>query len=292
MFDLPEMKTLASQMRAALPGRHIASVEIAEQRPQWLWLTHPPEEYVRRMVGATIGPATADGHWLRLPLEPAQALLLGDFGGRVLLNPPGAKLPKWHLRLGLDDGSALTITVQGWGYVALLSPEEEAAFQPYQHRGISPLDPRFTREHLAHLLSTREDYVRKPIKSFLVHDPNVGGIGNGMLQDILYRAQLHPRHRVCDLSEDDVARLHAALRETMALAVDQGGRDTERDLHGQPGGYTPLMDRRATGTPCPRCSAPIEKISLLGGSCYLCPACQPWEPTPPPPRKSKEAATS
>lgn len=293
MFDLPEITTLAAQMRSALPGRRVTSVEVAAQRPQWLWLTHEPAEYVQRMVGATIGPATADGHWLRLPLEPDQALLLGDLGGRVVLHPPGATLPKKrHLRLGLDDGASLTITIQGWGYVALLSTEEEARFGPYQGRGVAPLDPRFTREHLGHLLATREAYVRKPIKSFLVHDGNVGGIGNGMLQDVLFRARLHPRHRVSDLSEADVDRLYDALRETMTLAVAQGGRDTERDLHDQPGGYTPLMDRRATGTPCPRCSTPIAKISLLGGSCYLCPACQPWEATPPPPRQPKEAAAS
>ena len=276
MFDLPEMMTLASQMRAALPGRRVSAVEIAAERPQWLWLTHPPEEYPRRMVGQTIGRASADGHWLRLPLEPDQGLLLGDFGGRVLLHPAGTQLPaKRHLTATLDDASSLTITVQGWGFVALLSTAEEAAFAPYQHRGVSPLDPRFTREHLAQLLATSKEYRRKPIKSFLVHDPNVGGIGNGMLQDILYRAQIHPRQRVCDLTAEETDRLHGALRETMELAVAQGGRDSERDLHGQPGGYRPLMDRRAVDQPCPRCSTPIVKVSLLGGSCYYCPACQP-----------------
>jgi formamidopyrimidine-DNA glycosylase len=277
MLDLPEMMTLARQMRERLTGRRIASVEVADERPKWLWLAAEPQEHAPRMVGKRLGPATADGHWLRLPLEPGEALLLGDFGGRVLLHPPGAKLPKWHLRIGLDDGSTLTITVQGWGFVTLLSEAEEAAFAFYQGRGISPLDPRFTREHLAEVMRTAEAYVRKPIKAFLVHDPNVAGIGNGMLQDILFRARLHPRQRVCDLGEAEVDRLYDALREIMNLAVAEGGRDTERGLDGEPGGYTPLMDRRAAGKPCPRCGTPIQKISYLGGSCYFCPQCQPWD---------------
>ena len=205
---------------------------------------------------------------------PAVSFPVGELPG--LLHPAGTQLPaKRHLTATLDDASSLTITVQGWGFLALLSTAEEAAFAPYQHRGVSPLDPRFTREHLAQLLATSKEYRRKPIKSFLVHDPNVGGIGNGMLQDILYRAQIHPRQRVCDLTADEIDRLHGALRETMELAVAQGGRDSERDLHGQPGGYRPLMDRRAVDQPCPRCGTPIVKVSLLGGSCYYWPACQP-----------------
>jgi len=59
------------------------------------------------------------------------------------------------------------------------------------------------------------------------------------------------------------------------LAIERGGRDTEVDLYGAPGGYTPILDRRAKGVPCPDCGTPIQKISYLGGSCYVCPGCQP-----------------
>ena len=57
-------------------------------------------------------------------------------------------------------------------------------------------------------------------------------------------------------------------------ATKAGGRDTERDLYGQTGGYRCLLDTRTRGTPCTACGSTIEKISFLGGSCYFCPSCQ------------------
>jgi formamidopyrimidine-DNA glycosylase len=67
---------------------------------------------------------------------------------------------------------------------------------------------------------------------------------------------------------------HQAIRETFAGAARLNGRITERDLYNQPGRYVPVMYSKTKGTPCPTCGTEIEKISYLGGSCYLCPACQ------------------
>lgn len=68
---------------------------------------------------------------------------------------------------------------------------------------------------------------------------------------------------------------NGAIRDTLEEAIDLGGRDTEHTLFGEPGGYVPILDKRSRGTPCTNCSTPIEKIQYLGGSCYICPNCQP-----------------
>ena len=107
------------------------------------------------------------------------------------------------------------------------------------------------------------------------YEGNVCGIGNGYLQDILFRAKLSPKRKVPDISPDERMRLRGAIAETMTEAIEKGGRDTERDLYGRPGRYVPILDRRAVDTPCPDCGTPIEKMSYLGGSCYVCPSCQP-----------------
>jgi len=65
-----------------------------------------------------------------------------------------------------------------------------------------------------------------------------------------------------------------AIRKTLTKAIERGGRDTERDLYGEAGGYAPILDRRANGRSCPECGTTIEKIQYLGGSCYLCAQCQ------------------
>jgi formamidopyrimidine-DNA glycosylase len=109
----------------------------------------------------------------------------------------------------------------------------------------------------------------------VVNRPVINGIGNGYCQDILFRAGLHPRRRVVDLSADERKRLFPAIRDTLTQAISRGGRDTERDTFGQPGGYVPILDKRAKGQPCPACGKTIEVICYLGGSCYFCPTCQP-----------------
>lgn len=112
------------------------------------------------------------------------------------------------------------------------------------------------------------------VKYFLINEPGVCGIGNGYLQDVLFRAHLHPRRRLADISANERVRLHKAIRVTLSKAAELGGRSTEKDLYGRAGGYVPLMHSRTKGTLCPECGTAIKKISHLGGSCYLCPQCQ------------------
>ena len=68
--------------------------------------------------------------------------------------------------------------------------------------------------------------------------------------------------------------LYRAVKDTIEQAIRQNGRASERDIFDKPGNYSPVMDRYAVDKPCPNCGKSIQKISYLGGSCYICPACQ------------------
>ncbi|MBU0595318.1 endonuclease VIII [Candidatus Bipolaricaulota bacterium] len=208
-------------------------------------------------------------------LDSGDILLLGEMFGRIRYVAPDETLPdKVHAIVIFDDGGRLVVTIQAWGGFQVLTPEELAAHPYAGALGVSPLDDAFTSERFAEILDGSGDWSRKPIKAFLVHERNIAGVGNGYLQDILFRAKLSPKRKVPDLGASERRRLHAAIVETMAEAVRLGGRDTEKDLLGKPGGYVPLLDRRTNGTACPECGTTIEKIQYLGGSCYVCPSCQ------------------
>ena len=90
----------------------------------------------------------------------------------------------------------------------------------------------------------------------------------------MFRARLHPRHAISDLTPDERKMLYQAIMDTVADVIEQGGRYDEVDLFGRQGGYKRLMDRHALERPCPVCGGRVEKIQYLGGACYLCPACQ------------------
>jgi formamidopyrimidine-DNA glycosylase len=99
-------------------------------------------------------------------------------------------------------------------------------------------------------------------------------VGNALAQDIMFRARLHPRRDLGDLSEPELRALYDQTVATVREATEAGGRHDERDLFGNPGGYVRMMDAKTAGAPCPRCGTTIEKIQYLGGACYLCPSCQ------------------
>jgi len=163
-----------------------------------------------------------------------------------------------------------------WGFVSLLDESQFSELPP----GVPPLAPAVPVERFETMLGPYPARRSKGIKGFLVatshHTPDcINGLGNAIVQDILFNAGLSPKRKTQDITPYDRRRLYDAIQETVRQAADLGGRYDEVDLFGRQGRYVRLMDSKAAGKPCPNCGRPIEKISYLGGACYLCPACQP-----------------
>jgi len=212
-----------------------------------------------------------------VPIEPGFVLVLGCGGERILLHRNESTLPqKHHLLLKFTDGTCLSVSVQGWG-AAMLLTEAEADEHPFlRDKKLSPLSDEFTLECFVGLF----EELRGPddpafVKSFMITKPGVLGVGNGCLQDILFRAKIHPRRRAIRTTEVERRALYEATVTTLKCMVELGGRDSERDLYDQPGRYARILHSKVVGCPCPECGTPIEKISFLGGASYFCPECQP-----------------
>lgn len=276
MIEFPEALTIAQQMNDELNGKWIESSIYMDSPHKFAFgehygrKSHTPEEYENILNGKTIGQVTADGSWILVSLEPGYMLKLGEGGERILFHQSEDTLPEKHqLLLHFVDESYLTVSVQGWGLVAIYQRPKDA---PRSSGKISPLSDAFTFEHFQGLFGETID--RKSIKSFMISEPGISGVGNGYLQDILFRARIHPTRKNADITEAEKRALYDAIREILKQAVELGGRDTERDLYNNRGGYPKILDRTKLGQPCPECGAPIQKIKYLGGSCYLCSSCQ------------------
>jgi formamidopyrimidine-DNA glycosylase len=115
---------------------------------------------------------------------------------------------------------------------------------------------------------------KRSVKGLLTQDQLIPGLGNSIAQDILFRARLNPRHPVDELDSRQIRMLYLAIRSTVEQAVRLGGRNDEHDLFGRQGGYNRIMDKNASGRPCPECGKKVEKMQYLGGACYFCPRCQ------------------
>jgi formamidopyrimidine-DNA glycosylase len=275
MFELPEYVTLARQMNEALRGRTIARGQLGNSPHKFVWYNRSPEEFERLTRGKTVGTASARGRWLFVPLEPGYVLLLGECGGKLLYHVPGSRLPeKYHLLLSFEDGSFLTETTQMWGAIELYEAGDEQDREYVKDMRPTPLDPAFTPGYFDDLVEELSAGKKRSAKALLTQDQLIPGLGNAIAQDILFRARLHPRHPIADLSADQRQALYQAIVGTVAGVIDQGGRYDEYDLYGERGGYVRIMDRKALERPCPGCGGEVQKIQYLGGACYLCPACQ------------------
>jgi formamidopyrimidine-DNA glycosylase len=274
MIEMPEAVTIAHQMQETLTGKTIQHFSRGVLVHKFLWLSKPAEEYDAILSGMQITGASSYGRSIYLYVGEEHLLWFGELGGRILFHPEGQTLPaKYHLRWDFTDASAMTFTLQMWGFVSLLK-KNDLHKQPHAEVGIPPLSEGFTPERFDQLLEEYPEKTKKGIKGFLVTSKHVNGIGNSYLQDILFRAKIHPTRKIPILTDAERRQLHAAIQSTMAEAIQLGGREDERDLYDHPGGYKRLMSSETVGEPCPNCGTTIQKLSYLGGACYLCPTCQ------------------
>jgi formamidopyrimidine-DNA glycosylase len=137
----------------------------------------------------------------------------------------------------------------------------------------SPLSQVFDKKYFLDLTEMK-DAQNLSLKGFLATKQRIPGLGNGVLQDILWKAKLHPRRKVNSLNEEEKDALFSSIKKTLTMMTERGGRDTEKDLLGNKGGYETVMNNAKSGIPCPVCGGEIVKENYLGGKIYFCVDCQ------------------
>lgn len=270
MPELPEVETVRRELIPHLQGRTLVRVE-------FLWpgvaATQPAEEMAERLQGRRVEGVRRRGKFLILDLDDDWHLLIHlRMSGRLYLRP--AQVPgDHHTRavLYLDDGRAVHFWDQRkFGRFYLVEDEGEIGGT----LGPEPLSPDWRVGDLARALARR----RAAVKALLMNQQVVAGLGNIYADEALFLAGVHPLRRGGDLSEEEVARLHRAIRQVLQEAI--GARGTSLTM------YVPPSERRGryqevrrvyqrTGEPCSVCGTPVERLKVAGRSTHFCPVCQP-----------------
>lgn len=267
MPELPEIVCRAREMNAELVGRTIQSIEVLQ--PKCLNLS--VDEFVRGLVGAEIRGVTNRGKWLLVDTTQGHLLLNLGMGGELLLVPGSETPEKWRVRFDLGEHTVLVVNFWWFGYVHYTAPGELDGHAMTAKLGPNALDVTLTE--FRELLTGR----RGRVKSFLLDQSKMAGIGNAYVHDILFRAKLHPSRTIPTLSNEDVVRLHRAIRAELKRSIDKGGAFYEVDLYGNRGGFTAedLLIGYREGKPCPECGAKIEKLKTGSTTSFICATCQP-----------------
>lgn len=272
MIELPEAAVLAKQVNETVVGKRINNVVAAQTPHKLAWYFGDPRKYKGLLVGSIISRATSYGG--QVEITAGKAKLLFSDGVNLRYYSKGEKPPDKHqLLLEFDDGSSLVGWVQMYGGLSVF-PEGKNDNKYYliAKENPSPLSDDFDEGYFKSLF--HEGTAKLSLKAFLATEQRIPGLGNGVLQDILFDAGMHPKRKVGTLSAAERKVLFDSVQDTLSEMAANGGRDTEIDFFGNPGAYKTKLSKNTAGQPCPKCGTFIKKEVYLGGSIYCCARCQ------------------
>jgi formamidopyrimidine-DNA glycosylase len=273
MNEFPEIKSLERQAGKLLAGKKIANVLNSNSPHKFAFFTGNPLEYGKLLKGRTIESAQGVGIFLDIVCDGGIKITSGD-GANLLYGKKDDSQPsKYQLLLEFEDGSWLAYTVAMYGFISVYQGENEGKYYKLNAEGISPLSNKFSEAYYKKLIKAAKPNLSA--KAFLATEQRIPGVGNGVLQDILFNCGINPKRKLSDLSEDDLSKMFASIKATLADMLKNGGRNTEKDIFGKKGGYQTLLSKNTYKSPCPKCGRKIVKEAYLGGSVYYCTRCQP-----------------
>ena len=271
MPELPEIAVKARQMNEKISGKRIADIKVNQPKN----LNIPVSGFVKTVKGKTVNSVSSKGKWIFIKLDPAYYMLINlGMNADLLFFSPGQKFPeKCQFKLTFTDKTGFTIQFQWVGYIHILEEKDLNKHKLTAKIGVSPIGEDFTLNYFQKLLAGKKGR----IKSFLIDQKNIAGIGNVYIQDILFKAKLHPNRKISTLSQEEISDLYKAILYILNRSVQLGGLAYEKDFYGQNGKLTinEFLVGYKTGKPCPTCKTEIVKIKTGSTSSYICPKCQP-----------------
>ena len=275
MPELPEVETVAQGLRKRALGRRIVSVEIRHASV----IVGSVEEFISTLQGRRFAKVSRTGKAIAVEMTAedgsASRFLLVRLGmtGQLIVAPQDAPVePHTHVFMRLDDGreELRYRDARRFGKLRSMTLEEMEKVMG----SLGPDAQRVTEPHFLAAMKGRKG----AIKSWLMNQNFVAGLGNIYADEALFEARIHPLTQPGRVSTDKARELYKAVRKVLDHAVSLGGTTFSdyMDIEGRPGAFlSKLKVYQHTGEPCKRCKHAIRRIIVGGRSSHFCPHCQP-----------------
>ena len=293
MPELPEVETVRRQLEPAVVGKRIVAARVLDER----W-SRPaePAAVEKAVTGREIERVGRRGKYLIVGLEGDRGLVMHlRMTGNLMLRPAGsddvaldlmdarfgaprlyeASTEARHLRAAfeLDDGTELWFTdARRFGHGVVLDGQEIEDYLTAR-LGVEPLSGELTPEYVGVIAAGRT----APLKSFLLNQSGIAGIGNIYADEALHRASLHPLSPAGSMRQEHREALVEGIMGALEAGLALGGSsiDDYRDARGEKGSMQDeFLVHTREGEECPRCGGTIKRIVVGGRSTYFCPDCQ------------------
>lgn len=272
MIEIPESTIISRQATGILTGRTVMQVFNATSPHKFAWFNGDPANYPEILTGHRIEAVNGYGAFVDLVMDEDIHLLVGD-GTNIRYYRQEEQRPAKHQQLiVLDDGSFLVFTVAMYGCIYAFQGQFDNPYYQGSIRKLNPLQEQFDEAYFENMIANLKKDIS--VKALLATEQRIPGLGNGVVQDILFNAGIHPKRKVSILSDLQKTDLLYSIKGTLINMIEAGGRDTEKDFFGNWGGYKVILSKNTYKNPCPECGHEIIREAYLGGTVYYCPECQ------------------
>jgi len=272
MPELPEVETVRRSLRLKLIGKKIIDCNIYHNNI----IEYPSVlEFKNNIVGQTINDIERNGKWLKFVLDDYYLLTHLRMEGKYFFRNKDEELYKHeHVVFLLDDNTEFRyMDVRKFGKMLLIKKDDVFNIGPLTKIGLEPWDKELTVDYLMDKYKGK----RLPIKSVLLDQSIIAGIGNIYANEILFDSGINPLKRTMDLDRDELERIINSTRNILARAIELGGSTIHSytSVDGVTGLFQQeLMVHTRGGQSCKKCNTMIEKIVVGGRGTYYCPNCQ------------------
>jgi formamidopyrimidine-DNA glycosylase len=269
MPELPEVETTVNDLKPQVVGGKIVAAEILKSGT----VAEPsPAAFAKGLKGSTITDLSRRGKYLVFKLDNGKWLVAHlRMTGSFIVVPSKEESGKFvRVLIRLDNGQSLHFRdVRRFGKMWLVRD----AGSVVGGLGIEPLSPDFTPQTLEGLLRNR----KTAIKSFLLNQSLIAGIGNMYADEALYAARIHPLQPAWSLSNSEIKRLQAAIQQVLRQGILNKGASTDTYL--RPGGtkgkaHLLFEVAHQKGKSCGLCGGQVERIVVGQRGTFFCPKCQ------------------
>jgi len=256
--ELPDVEGFRRELADTLPGRRVVRVDV---RDPGVLRNTSARNLARMLIGRRFDTPRRHGKWLILPTDgPTLMVHSGMTGHPYFANADDPHLGQERLVITLDRGEFRYADLRKLRGVWLAADDDDVA------RIMGDQGPDALTMDLRAFTATLQDR-RGALKSTLMDQSVIAGLGNLLTDEICWRARINPSRPVADLDRDDVLRLHAALERTLRTALKHGC------VPGLPRWLTRVRDDPDPS--CPRCGTRLRRRRVAGRTSVWCPNCQP-----------------
>jgi formamidopyrimidine-DNA glycosylase len=272
MLEIPESRSISLQAGGKLINRRIAEVVNASSPHKFAFFAGDPSGYTRLLKDRTVMSVKGHGMFVDIICDDDVRITIGEGTNMRYYSETDNRPEKHQLLIVFDDGTCVAFTVAMYGGIWAYKGTFDNPYHQRSLNSISPLDDDFDELVFDEVFkSTSKDI---SLKALLATEQRIPGLGNGVLQDILFNAGLNPKQKKSTLSDFHKSELYYSLKTTIRNMTENGGRDTEKDFFGFPGKYKTILSKNTVNDPCPNCGNKIVKEAYMGGAVYFCPSCQ------------------